>query len=73
MIFDPETYVDSGITLRKMKEETCVDENGQEEKLKIWTHINANFSKDNYYVYQDWWWQQTEQSSPRKYSFMGLY
>lgn len=56
LIFDPEKYVDTGITLRKMKEEICKDENGQEEKLKIWTQYNADFSKDNYYIYQDWWW-----------------
>ena len=65
---DPEHYVDTGITLREFKEESCED-----EKLHVWKHINASFSKDNYYVYQDWWWQATRQENPRKFSFMGLY
>ena len=52
-LFNPEFYVDTGITIRRSKVEICESEN---QKLLIWQHINASFSKDNYYIYQDWWW-----------------
>ena len=51
LIFDPEKYVDTGITLRMFDQETCIEQNGKESKVKIRTQINADFSKEHYYVY----------------------
>ena len=48
-----------------------------EEEVKIWTHINANKSKDFYYVYQDWNWSKAtmplEINTRRSFSFLGFY
>ena len=51
----------------------------EDSQVKIWNHINANVSKDYYYVYQDWWYEKDRLSKPgeietkRVYSYLGLY
>ena len=49
MLFDPEKYVDIGISLSKMSKDLMDD--AKKEMINIWTHINANMSKEFYYVY----------------------
>ena len=54
-LFDEENYVDSEISLCKF-EEDIVDSEDYEGKVQIWTHLDANKSRDFYFKYQDWWW-----------------
>ena len=49
LLFDPEKYVDIGINLSKMSKDLMDD--AKKEMINIWTHINANMSKEFYYVY----------------------
>ena len=61
-----------------MKEESCteyIEQEARESHLKIWTQINADFSPDYYYVYQNWNWVQNKSDNtvPREFSFMGMY
>ena len=48
-MFNPEKYVDGGYTACKLVNEMSEDQ--LTEVVKIWSHINANKSKDYYYVY----------------------
>ena len=64
-----------------MSQENFVDESSDkdnsEHEVKIWWHINANMSRNFYYVYQDWYWTSelspTKHSKKRNYSFLGIY
>ena len=43
----------------------------------IWTHINAKFSKEHYYKYQEWMWSEDKNlkayENARRYSFLGIH
>ena len=54
-MFNPEKYVDGGYAATKLVNEMSEDQ--LTEVVKIWSHINANMSKDYYYVYSNWWWK----------------
>ena len=54
-MFDPEKYVDGGYSATKLVVEMSEDQ--LTEVVHIWSHINANMSKDYYYVYSNWWWK----------------
>ena len=49
IMFNPEKYVDGGYAATKLVNEMSEDQ--LTEVVKIWSHINANMSKDYYYVY----------------------
>ena len=49
LLFDPEKYIDTGISLSKMSKD--LENDAHKEMINIWTHINSNMSKEFYYVY----------------------
>ena len=74
IMFDPERYVDGGYSASRLQSEMSEDQ--LTEVVKIWTHINANMSKDYYYVYSDWWWKNSKPEDigkKRDFSFLGFY
>ena len=43
----------------------------------IWTHLNTKFSKEHYFKYQEWMWNDNENmkadENARRYSFLGVH
>ena len=54
-MFDEQTYVDFEISLCHCKEDYVQTETFC-DKVKIWTHLDANKSKEVYIKYQNWQW-----------------